>query len=75
MADPLDDTSADHEQFEQAQLAQDRDAAGVDTADVDDVMAQSLVNEVVDVESSWTESSSNTAPKDEYEEGHQYRPN
>ena len=46
--DPHDDTSADYEQFEKAQLAQDRDAAGVDTADVDDATAQNLVSELVD---------------------------
>ncbi|ELZ61287.1 MULTISPECIES: hypothetical protein [unclassified Haloferax] len=38
--DPHDDTSADHEQFEKAQLAQDRDTAGVATADVDDTTAR-----------------------------------
>jgi len=34
--DPHDDTSADYEAFENEQLAQDRDAASVVTADVDD---------------------------------------
>jgi len=38
--DPHDDTSSDHEQFEKEQLVQDRDAASVDTADVDDATAQ-----------------------------------
>jgi len=46
--DPHDDTSADHEQFEKAQLAQDRDAAGVDTADIDDATARSLIDDLVD---------------------------
>ncbi|ELZ40777.1 hypothetical protein C463_14335 [Halorubrum californiense DSM 19288] len=44
--DPHDDTSADYEQFEKEQLAQDRDAASVDTADVDDTTAQNLVNDL-----------------------------
>jgi len=48
--DPHDDTSADYEQFEKAQLAQDRDAAGVDTADIDDTMARSLVDDLVDAD-------------------------
>ncbi|MDS0478324.1 hypothetical protein [Natrinema sp. 1APR25-10V2] len=48
--DPHDDTSRDYEQFEKAQLAQDRDAAGIDTADVDDATAQSLVNNLVDAD-------------------------
>ncbi len=39
--DPHDDTSADYEQFEQGLLVQDRDVAGVDTADVDDATALS----------------------------------
>ncbi|WP_226023948.1 hypothetical protein [Halomicrobium salinisoli] len=41
MTDPdlHDDTSRDYEQFEQAQLAKDRDAARVDTADVDDAQS------------------------------------
>ena len=46
--DPHDDTNSDHEQFEKEQLAQDRDAAGVDTADVDDTTAQRLVSDLVD---------------------------
>jgi len=49
-SDPHDDTSADYEQFEKEQLAQDRDAAGVDTADIDDVTAQNLVNDPVDAD-------------------------
>ena len=48
--DSHDDTSADHEQFEKKQLAQDRDAAGVDTADVDDATAQHLVSELIDAD-------------------------
>jgi len=48
--DPHDDTSADHEQFEKAQLAQDRDAAGVDTADIDDATARSLIDDLVDAD-------------------------
>ncbi|AUV84615.1 hypothetical protein C2R22_24080 (plasmid) [Salinigranum rubrum] len=48
--DPHDDTSADHEQFEKAQLAQDRDTAGVDTADVDDTTARRLVDDLIDAD-------------------------
>jgi len=48
--DPHDDTSADHEQFEKAQLAQDRDAAGVDAADMDDATARSLIDDLVDAD-------------------------
>ena len=48
--DPYDDTSADHEQFEKAQLAQDRDAASVATADVNDATAQRLVSDLVDAD-------------------------
>lgn len=46
--DPHDDTSADYEQFETELLAQDPDAAGVDTADIDDTMARSPVDDLVD---------------------------
>ncbi|WP_251329459.1 hypothetical protein [Haloplanus pelagicus] len=46
--DPNDDTSADYEQFEQALLAQDRDLAGVDTADDDDATARRLVDDLID---------------------------
>jgi hypothetical protein len=46
--DPHDDTSRDYERFEKEQLAQDRDAAGGDTADIDDTTAQRLVNDLVD---------------------------
>jgi len=48
--DPHDDTRSDYEQFEKEQLAQDRDAAGIDTADVDDATAQNLVNNLVDAD-------------------------
>ncbi|MFC7131398.1 hypothetical protein [Haloferax chudinovii] len=48
--DPHDDTSADYEQSEKEQLAQDRDAASVDTADVEDATAQRLVNDLVDAD-------------------------
>jgi hypothetical protein len=48
--DPHDDTSRDYEQFEKGQLTQDRDAAGVDTADVDDATAQHLASELVDAD-------------------------
>ncbi len=52
MTDPdlHDDTSRDYEQFEKGLLAQDRDAAGVDTADVDDATAQRLVSELIDAD-------------------------
>jgi hypothetical protein len=48
--DSHDDTSADYEQFEKEQLAQDRDAGGVDTADVDDTTARSLVDDLIDAD-------------------------
>ena len=48
--DPHDDTSADHERFEEEQLAQDRDAAGVATADVEDTRAQRLVSDLIDAD-------------------------
>jgi hypothetical protein len=48
--DPHDDTSADYEQFEKELLAQDRDAARVDTADIDDTMARNLVDDLVDAD-------------------------
>ncbi|MFD1687000.1 hypothetical protein [Halobellus litoreus] len=48
--DPHDNTSRDHEQFEKEQLAQDRDAAGVDTADVDDTTARRLVDDLINVD-------------------------
>ena len=48
--DPHDGTSRDDDRFEKEQLAQDRDAIGVDTADVDDLTAQRLVNDLVDAD-------------------------
>jgi hypothetical protein len=48
--DTHDDTSVDHEQFENEQLAQDLDTAGVDTADIDDATAQNLVNDLIDAD-------------------------
>ena len=48
--DPHDDTSRDYEQFEKALLAQDRDAAGGDTADIDDPTAQRMVNDLIDAD-------------------------
>ncbi|CQH64486.1 uncharacterized protein HHUB_5039 (plasmid) [Halobacterium hubeiense] len=48
--DPHDDTSRDSEQFEKELLAQDRDVAGGDTADVDDRTAQNLINDLVDAD-------------------------
>jgi hypothetical protein len=48
--DPHDDTSADHEQFEKAQLAQDRDAANVATADVDGTTARGQVDKLIEAD-------------------------
>jgi hypothetical protein len=48
--DPFDDTSADHEQLETELLAQDRDAASVATADIDDATARSLVDDLIDAD-------------------------
>ena len=48
--DPHDDTSRDYEQFEKELLAQDRDAASGDAADVDDRTAQNLLNDLVDAD-------------------------
>ncbi len=48
--DPHDDTRRDYEQFEKEQLARDRDAIGVDTADVDDRTVQNLINDLVDAD-------------------------
>ena len=48
--DPHDDTSSDYEQFEKEQLAQDRDAASVATADVDDATARSLVDDLINAD-------------------------
>lgn len=47
-SDPRDDTSTDYEQLEKELLAQDRDASGVATADIDDATARNLVSELVD---------------------------
>jgi hypothetical protein len=46
--DAFDDTAADHERLETELLAQDRDAARVSTADVDETTAQQLVSDLVD---------------------------
>ena len=48
--DPQNDTSADYEQFEKELLAQDRDAASVATADVDDATARRLVDDLIDAD-------------------------
>ncbi|WP_436926688.1 hypothetical protein [Halosimplex amylolyticum] len=48
--DPHDDTNADYKQFEKAQLAQDRDVAGVNTADINDTMARNLVDDLIDAD-------------------------
>jgi len=48
--DPHHDTSADYERFEKEQLAQDRDAVRVNTADIDDATAQRLVSDLVDAD-------------------------
>ncbi|MFA1612613.1 hypothetical protein ACFPM1_15660 [Halorubrum rubrum] len=48
--DPHDDTSRDYERFEKEQLAQDRDATSVDTADIDDTTAQNLVKDLIDTD-------------------------
>ncbi|WP_458210237.1 hypothetical protein [Haladaptatus sp. NG-SE-30] len=50
MTDPVihDDTAADHERLETELLAQDRDAARVVTADVDETTARQLVSDLVD---------------------------
>ncbi|MFC7233445.1 hypothetical protein ACFQMM_22575 [Saliphagus sp. GCM10025308] len=47
-SDILDDRSDDHERFETELLAQDRDAARVSTADVDETTARHLVSDLVD---------------------------
>ncbi|QCS44734.1 hypothetical protein [Natrinema versiforme] len=47
---PRNDTSADYEQFEKALLTQDRDAASVVTADIDDATARNLVSDLVDTD-------------------------
>ena len=48
--DPHDDTSADYKQFEKVLLALDRDAAGVDTADIDEATARGLVDDLIDAD-------------------------
>jgi glutaminase len=50
MTDPdtIDDTTADYEQLEIELIAQDRDAARVTTADVDETTAHQLVNELIE---------------------------
>ena len=50
MAGPahFDDTSTDYERLEAELLAQDRDAASVATADIDDAAAQNRVSKLVD---------------------------
>jgi len=49
-SDPHDDMRADYEQFEKRLLAQDHDAAGVDTVAVDDATVPNLVNDLVDAD-------------------------
>lgn len=48
--DPRDDTSADHEQFEDKLLVPDHDAASVATADVYDATARNLVSDLFDAD-------------------------
>ena len=50
MTDPdlFDETTADHERLETELLAQDRDAARVSTADIDEETARQLVSDLVD---------------------------
>ena len=47
-ADILDDTTADYERLETELVAQDRDAARVATADIDETTARRLVGELVE---------------------------
>jgi len=47
---PHDDTGADYEQLEAELVAQDRDAASVTTADVDDATARRLVDDLIDAD-------------------------
>jgi hypothetical protein len=47
-SDARDDTAADYERLETELLAQDRDAARVATADVDETTARQLVTALVD---------------------------
>jgi hypothetical protein len=46
--DPLDDTRADYERLETELIAQDRDAARVSTADIDDRSARYLVSDLIE---------------------------
>lgn len=45
--DRVDDTSRDHERFEKEQIAQDRDAARIETADIDEAHAWMVVEELI----------------------------
>lgn len=47
-SDILDDTTDDHERLEAELVAQDRDAARVATADIDDRSARRLVNDLIE---------------------------
>ncbi|TKX72441.1 hypothetical protein [Halorubrum sp. GN11GM_10-3_MGM] len=47
-SDILDDTTADHERLETELVAQDRDAARVATADIDERSARRLVNDLIE---------------------------
>jgi len=47
-SDILDDTTADHERLETELVAQDRDAARVATADIDEQSARRLVNDLIE---------------------------
>ena len=46
--DILDDTTDDYERFETELVAQDRDAARVSTADIDERSARRLVDELIE---------------------------
>ena len=46
--DILDDTTDDHERLETELVAQDRDAARVATADIDERRARRLVNDLIE---------------------------
>jgi len=46
--DILDDTTDDHDRLEAELVAQDRDAARVATADIDDRSARRLVNDLLE---------------------------
>ena len=48
--DFLDDTTDDYERLETELVAQDRDAARVSTADVDERRARHLVNDLIEVD-------------------------